>query len=282
MGQSNSVEQNTPISGKANIISLSDMKVQTTDEMLKEDNPNISISILENDEVHEDKEDPIIYTNEMLKYMKEVKYFIDNISKDSLVIYIDGENIAWTKIDKILINIFQDKKYERFNMVSIKIYNHNRKIYNELSEEFLRDILIRKLKKKYFVEYVDVKYTKYKNALDWQLGFDLYDNYNTYMGNYIIITNDADFGNIKERINEKNKEKGINRLCDIIPCSVENKKESNELKKEKKREEKELQQEMIEIKKKNKVKQEKKKEKNKVKQEKKKEKKKVKQEKKKE
>ena len=124
MGQSNSVEQNTPISGKANIISLSDMKVQTTDEMLKEDNPNISISILENDEVHEDKEDPIIYTNEMLKYMKEVKYFLDNISKDSLVIYIDGENIAWTKIDKILINIFQDKKYERFNMVSIKIYNH--------------------------------------------------------------------------------------------------------------------------------------------------------------
>lgn len=60
------------------------------------------------------------------------------------------------------------------------------------------------------------------------------------MGNYIIITNDEDFGNIKERINEKNKEKGIHRLCDIIPCYVENKKESKELKKEKKKEEKEL------------------------------------------
>ena len=255
MGQSNSVEQNTPISGN---ISLLNMEVKTIDGMLKEDYPNI---ILSGDD--EAREVPLIYTNEMLKYMKEVKYFIDNISKDSLVIYIDGENISWTKIDKILINIFNDKKYKIFKMVSIKIYNHQRTIYNKLSEELLQDMLLRKLKKKYYVEYVDVKYKKYKNALDWQLCLDLYDNYNTYMGNYIIITNDGDFGNIKERINEKNKEKGINRLCDIIPCYVENRKERKELKKEKKIEKKETGViEMINVKKKNKA--EKKKEKKKV------------------
>ena len=222
MGQSNSIDQNTPICGKAKVLSKCDNQEECS----------------------------LIYSNEMLKYMKEVKYFIDNISKYSFVIYIDGENISWTKIDKILINIFQNKKYGTFKMVSIKIYNHQRTIYNKLSEEFLQDILLKKLKKKYFVEYVDVKYKKYKNALDWQLGFDLYDDYNTYMGNYIIITNDEDFGNIKERINEKNKEKCIHRLCDIIPCYVENKKESKELKKEKKKEEKELRQKIVETKKK--------------------------------
>jgi hypothetical protein len=46
------------------------------------------------------------------------------------------------KIDKILINIFQNKNYGTFNMVSIKIYNHQRTINNKLSEEFLQDILL--------------------------------------------------------------------------------------------------------------------------------------------
>jgi hypothetical protein len=69
MGQSNSIHQNTPICGKAKILSKCDNQEECS----------------------------LIYSNEMLKYMKEVKYFIDNISKDSLVIYIDGENIVWTK-----------------------------------------------------------------------------------------------------------------------------------------------------------------------------------------